>query len=402
MNKKGSAKFIQLNKEYEAPIVKPQENYDFIKYGDNNNFPDELVQLLATSGLHSSIVNKKVSMLLGKGLKTEDISPETLNFILNPNPYEDLNSIMEKCAWDLEIQGGFYLQMIWDPNTKKIHEIYHMDATRMRVNNPNEFGFSTTAYYYNDLKQPVNNFYDIQDTVSFPLFNKSEINMTEPQIFHAYKYNPTNKYYGSPSYQASILDIQTYAEISNFHNSNLHNNFSPGFLIMFTGTPPSDELQDDIVKELKSKYAGTEQTGTPLLFFLEEGMEIPEIKPIDVSDLDKQFEQLIKQIINNIAMAHQIPKQVVGIETSGSLGSSKEMLEATQIFRSDYIEPQQQTLLSVFNQISLINGFDDFELINPSPNIMLFNMTDLVKILSVDEIRNYLGYEPQNKQINNE
>ena len=402
IGKQGNAKFIQMSREYEAPIIKVDRNYEIIKYGDNNNYPELLLELLASSGLHRSIVDKKVSMILGKGLDLE-VNEKTQEFILHPNPYEDLMSIMEKRTWDLETFGGFYLQIIWNPNDDTINEIYHMQYDRMRVSKPNEFGFAETAFFYDDLTLPVDHFYDIQNTISFPIFSEN-VDKSEPQIFHAFKYTPTNKYYGAACYEGSTLDIQTYSEVSNFNNSNLKNNFSPGFLILFSGQPPSEELQDSIVQELRVKYAGTENTGTPLLFFLEEGMDAPEIKPMEVSDLDKQFAQLIKQIIDNIVVSHQIPRQVVGLATAGSLGSSKEMLEATQIFKSSYIEPQQNVLLSVFNTLGLINQLDELKLIKISPNIMMFDMTDLSKILSQNELREYLGYEEleENEVINEE
>jgi len=388
---KGNVKFIQMSKEYSAPIVQVEANYKIVRYGENNNFPNQLLELLSSSGLHRSIIDKKVQMIMGEGLNLEDVNDVTEQFILHPNPYEDLNSLMEKCAWDLETFGSFYLQVIWNPNDNTVKEVYHMKNDRMRVGIPNDFGFSDSAYFYNDLTLKVNDYYDIQNTIHFPMFSEN-VDKSEPQIFHVKKYSPTNQYYGSPSYEGSVLDIQTYAEISNFHNSNLHNNFSPGYLIAFNGTPPSEELQDDIIKELRTKYGDTENTGKPLVMFLEEGMEW-ELKPMEQSDIDNQFKTLIKQIIENITISHKIPKQVLGIQTQGSLGGSKEVLEATQIFKTDYIMPQQSIILGAFNTIGLLNGLDEFKINNPSPNIMMYDIADLGNILTQNELREYLGYE---------
>ena len=344
MIKKGNATFIQLSKEYEAPITKVETYLDYIKYGSDNNFPTYLIELLNTSGLHRAIIEKKVEMTLGIGFDLTDVSGEMEDFIKHPNRFESLDSLIEKCDYDLEVHGGYYLQVIWDNNTKKVKELYHMNAERMRVGKPNEFGFIEDFFYYPDETRPMTNNLDIGAAVHYPMFSETE-NTDVPQIYFVRKYSPTNKYYGPAIYESSILDIQTYAEISNFHNSNLHQNFSPGYLIFFTGTPPSDDLQDDIIKTMKNKYGSTENTGKPMVFFLEDDMEKPEIKPILTSDLDKQFDNLIKQITSNIVISHQIPRQVVGLETQGSLGGSKEMLEATEIFKNAYIMPQQNLLL---------------------------------------------------------
>jgi hypothetical protein len=388
--KKGNATFIKLNKEYVAPIPKIERGLNFIKYGDRNNYPDFMVDMLASSGLHRSIIEKKVSMILGKGLNVEDVNNDTLNFIAQVNQFESLDSLLEKCVYDLEWYGGYYLQITWKGD--KIDQIFHMDPTRMRVGPPNEFGYIESYYYFDDLTIPMTNFMDTSQAIHFPTFGLSS-DRSEPQILFVKKYSPTNKYYGSPIYEASMLDIQTYSEISNFHNSNLSNSFSPGFMIFFTGTPPSDELQDSIVKSLKEKYTGSENTGKPMVFFLEEDMAEPQVKPIETNDLDKQFESLLSQIINNITISHQIPRQVIGLETTGSLGGSKEMLEATEIFKTNYVIPQQNLVLNSFNLIGRLNGLDELQFVNPSPNIMLFNMSELSKILTTNELREWLGYE---------
>jgi len=394
--KKGNAVFISLNKEYIAPIPKIERGLKFIRYGSHNNYPDFMVDLLSSSGLHRSIIEKKVSMILGKGVNLEDISKETQNFIEHINDFESLDSLLEKCVYDLEWYGGFYLQITWHGD--KIDQIYHMDATRMRVGPPNEFGYIDSYYYFSDLTIPMSNYVDTTQAIHFPVFGMST-DKSEPQILFVKKYSPTNKYYGSPLYEASMLDIQTYSEISNFHNSNLANSFSPGFMIFFNGTPPSDELQDEIVKTLKDKYSGTDNVGKPMVFFLEEDMNEPVVKPIETNDLDKQFETLLSQIINNIILSHQIPRQVVGIETAGSLGNSKEMLEATEIFKTNYIIPQQNIVLNAFNLLFNINNLDEISIINPSPNIMLFDMNELKEILTTDEIREWLGFD---KKENND
>ena len=388
----GNAKFIQMSKENIAPIPKIEKHLNFIKYGNDNNYPSYLIKLMSESGLHRAIIEKKVSLVLGKGLNIDDVSDDTLNFIDQPNPYESMDSILEKCSYDLEWFGGYYLQVLWDQNEDKVKEVYHMDAERIRVGKPNSYGFVESYYFFDDTTIPMSAHMNTNNAIHFPAFSKNG-DKTEPQIYFVKKYSPTNKFYGSAIYEGAVIDIETYAEISNFHNSNLKNAFAPGYMIFFTGTPPSDDLQNDIVKSLKDKYGSTENVGKPMVFFLEDDMEKPIVEPLDTSNIDKQFEKLIEQIISNITVSHQIPRQVVGLETPGSLGGSKELLEATEIFKSSYIIPQQNVITNSFNVIMDINGLDHIEFVNPSPNIMLFDMAELMNILTVNELRDWLGFE---------
>ena len=380
------ARFIKFNSEFEPPKVQISLNDDIIKYGDDNNYPNFLQDLLRTSGLHRSIVDRKVQMLMGSELVQEDKEN-----VWQPNPYETLNELLIKCAYDLETYGGYYLEVLWQRDGKAIAEIYHKPFQNVRLGMPNERGFVVDYYYWNDVFNPIPAYANAGQFVHYPPF--SNINKKEPQIMAVGQYSPTNLYYFTPSYEASVLDIQTFAEISNYMNSTIHNNFSIDYLIFFRGTEPSDELKDSVVKELQTKYAGTDNAGKPMIFFLDSTTdEEPSIKTIDESGIADRFNAVQEQIINNIIMAHSIPKVLI-TETAGKLGTSKELMDASTVFRNQYIIPHQNILLRGINMIMTINNEPEVKIINPQPSITLFSIDELTKFLTIDEIRELFGYE---------
>lgn len=384
-NKKITARFVKLSSEYAAPTVKIQDGDEMIHYGDNNLFPQYLLSLFRNSGLNRAIIERKVKMLIGNGVNYEEPTED----VLMGNRFESVNEIVEKCAYDLETFGGYYLQIV-RTRDGNIAEYYHMPYELIRAGVPNEFNQIDTYYYWNK-KEPLNAWNDVNEFVKFPAFNIND--RTSNQILAVKKYSPSNKYYGGANYEGALLDIQTYMEISNFHNSNLHNNFAPGYIVFFRGPEPDDESQDEIVDTIKEKYDGTDNVGKPMIFFLDSEQEAPQIEALDVSDLDKQFEQLLTSIKDNIVISHGIPRQVIGMESQGSLGNSKEILQASQMFRSDYIEPEQKTLLRGFNMIQAINNDDDYIINNPNPNIISLDIAELLQFLDKNEVRELYGYE---------
>ena len=389
-----SVEYVKLSSQYAAPTTTINKGDAYVKYGEYNLFPYYLVELFTNSGLHRAIIERKVNMLLGNGADYKDNPTE--GFIM-ANPQEDLLTVMEKCAYDLETFGGYYLQIIWENGGDKVASYYHMPYERMRVGLPNELGFASKYYYWTKDDEKIQQWTDINEFKEFEPFNLE--NKKKAQILFTKKYSLGNKHYGAPNYEGSLLDIQTYMEISNFHNSNLHNGFAPGYSIFFRGPEPTPEQKGDIVKQLKNKYSGSENTGKPMVFFLDSEQEAPIVNAIEVSDLDKQFEQLSKSIKENIVISHGVPRQVIGLESAGSLGNSKEILEAGMMFRTDYIIPEQNILLKGFNMISSLNGEEEITITNPNPSILLFGMSDLLKVLKQNEIRDYLGYEETDEII---
>ena len=393
-----SVKYVKLSSDYEAPTLQLIDSTDdYVTYGKGNVYPYYLLDLFKHSGLHRSIIEKKVNLLIGNGLQRGE---ESSDDIIMANRFESVNDVFQKCAYDLEIFGAYYLQVIWETGGAMPSEYYHMPAERMRVGIPNKFGFADKFYYWTKNDELIQGWNDVNDFEEFDTFGEN--NKTKPQILQVKKYNPGSKYYGSSAYEGALLDIQTYREISNFHNSNLHNGFAPGFMIFFRGEEPSDPQKDALMKQLKDKYSGTENTGKPMVFFLDMGQEAPDVKTLDVSDLDKQFDLLSKSIKENIVINHGIPKQVIGLETAGSLGSSKEILQASMMFRTDYIMPEQNILLKGFNMIDALSGEDTLTVLNPNPNILMFAMVDLIKLLKKNELREFLGYEEDENEEYNE
>ena len=296
---------------------------------------------------------------------------------------------------DLEIFGGFSLNIIWTKDKTQIAEIYHIPYQYIRSGTMNEQNQVDYFLYNNEWKY----YTKVEECKLLPTFGFD--NRDQKQLMYAKKYNSTNLYYPLPSYFGGINDINTLNEISIFHNSCIKNNFQPGLLILFRGPIPSPEEQDAIMDALQEKYKRAENAGTPTVFFIDGDQLEPIIQQLPTSDLDKQYEVLTEAIKESVVMSHSIPRILAGLEKSGSLGGGKEYLDAQMIFYNDYIKPNQNFILSHLNKIGKINGLKPFMIKNMKPNLLMYDTSLLEKVLTVNEIRNLLGLDDMVQENNN-
>lgn len=389
-------KFVQLNQQ-KLPKIEVDKRNEIVSFGSDNDFPKFLLDLSIQSSLHTSILDKKIKLGVGDGFiynSKKDLKTE--KFINNPNPFETLNDILFKCYTDLEIFGGFALQVLWARDKKNIAEIYHCPFQNLRSGKVNKLNFVENYYYYNDWTKYTR----IADTEKFKTFN--EIEKIGTQILYAKKYTPTNLYYPLPSYIGGLNDINTLHEISIFHNACITNNFQPGIMIVFRGPRPTEEEQDAIVKALEKKYKGAKNAGTPSIFFLDTEQQEPKIIQTQINDLDKQYSTLTEAIKESVVMSHSIPRILASLEKPGSLGGSKEYIDAQSLFMNDYIIKQQSFILRHFNKIMKVNGLKELTILNSNPSIMLYDISLMKEVLTRNEIRNLYGYEPLNEDNKNE
>ena len=386
-------KFVKLEQQLSPNIVVDKRS-DVVKYGTDNMFPQQLLDLSVQSSLHTAILDKKTKMVVGEGFNyTGGNNKKTEDFIKQVNPYENMNDLLMKCGTDLEIFGGFGLQVIWTRDKKSIAELYHSPFQNLRSGKVNEKNQIEEYFYYDDWKRYTR----YNDTTAIKSFN-IEVDKNGPQLMYAKKYSATNMYYPLPSYVGGLNDINTLYEISVFHNACISNNFQPGIMIVFRGPRPSEDAQDAIMKALSEKYQGAKNAGTPSVFFLDDDQQEPMIKPTQTNNLDKQYDTLTKAVKESVIMAHSIHPVSAGLLVGGSLGGGKEIVEADEIFYNGYIKHEQAFLLRYFNKIMDINGMKELSIINTKQ----LDVELSKEILTRNELREKYGYEALEDGTNDE
>ena len=184
--------------EAKPPIFKEVNGKKWVMYGEEDDYPQYLLELFNKSAKHNAIIRSKVNYVIAKGfeLKVENesqsVSASSLNWIKNVNRFgESLDSIAKKAAFDKEVYGGYCLEIVW--RNDKTCEIFHADYTKYRSNADN-----TMFYYRKDGK-----FYGIKGSPEeIPAFDPSK--RKGKQIIYYKDYRPGINTYTLPPYIGAI------------------------------------------------------------------------------------------------------------------------------------------------------------------------------------------------------
>jgi hypothetical protein len=375
---------------------------DFIKYGEDNLYPDYLLSLLEKSAIHKSIQIGKQDMTVGDGLKiaTENLPPDQMaivtKFMNMPNPYESLEDITYKIAMDLIVYGAYALNVIWSKDRQSIAEIYHIDYGKLRCGKPDEDG-NMPYYYYSD------DWSDIKKHVPKPYAVFSMDERKDPnQIYICKEYNPAMKYYAIPQYSASIPYVEIDYEIGMYHLNNIQNQLSPNYLLQINTGIPEEEEQDELFRQIKSELTG--HKGHKFMLTFGEGQDqAPTFIPIQTTDSDKQFLVLNEAVLQALCTANKVTSpMLLGIKTAGQLGGRSELMEAYSLYYSTVINKLQKHILKAYHKILTINGTSaQLDFIKAEPLPFTVSEQALLQVADRNEIRDMVGLEVVQEENNN-
>lgn len=389
-NTKNNLIVVNLS-QVKLPTFTESRYLDWIKYGDDNEFPNKLQDLANRSALHNAIISSKISNTCGEGFKTDgEIDKNTQLFIDNPNPDEDLETLYNKIVNDYVLYGGYALNVIWSRDRKSISEVYHIDFAKIRCMKQNDKNKITTYLYSKDWS----NYRKAENTpLEIPAF---DIKTKEPsQLIYVKQYRPGFDYYPVPSYVGALSYIEIDTEIANFHLSHIKNGMTPNIILNFNNGIPSDDERKTIEKQINQKYTGTDNAGKFILTFSEDKDKAPTVTTLSPSQLDKQFIALEASVLQNILSGHKIiSPMLVGIKTEGQLGGGNELDNAFTLFQNSVIKPLQKNTLNVINKICKINGLQELNIIPVAPLEFSWSENVLQTIMTINEMREKIGLDP--------
>lgn len=374
----------------------------YVRYGNDNLFPQFLEMLANKSALHGAIVQSKVDYAFGKGLDASEIKNDTLvqQFINHPNGHESLDDIYKKCLYDYIVYGAFALNVLWADNGDEIAQIYHCGIDKLRSGYKDEYK-QVKKWYYSDnwIRNGATKFAEIDAY--------SATDRKGSQILYTRDYNPSAEYYGLPSYVGALNSIATDAEISNFNLANIKNGMTPSKMITFTEGEPSEEEELVIKRQLEELYTGSDNAGKFMLSFVNDPDHAPKIETLGGDGIADEFLQLQNSVLQQILSGHRVTSPLlVGIrDTGGGLGSNTdELVTAFQIFMNTVIKPIQNRVVGVLNDLLKYSHKWNGGMLKPTSNSPIeftFSESTLVSIMTVDELRAKIGLPPMAQRDNN-
>lgn len=344
---------------HKVPEFKEVKNKEYIYFGEDNNYPDYLIELYLRCAKHNAIINGKTNYIYGGGLVTDDKTSTVTQKAITQKFISKLKPFINDMIKDFELFNSIAIEIIYDKLGNEIADFAYMPISKIRTN-----ADESVYFYSNDWKQSKQTeektgFKELQP---FDYENK----VKGSQLFVFKLKSPKNgvdkNVYGIPNYIGATSAIETDIEISNFHLNNIKSGFSMGQIISFNnGVPPTEEAKKQIERQIKQKATGTDKAGGLVITFNASQDNAPTIQSFSPNDLDKQFIEIGKRVDQEIFTSHNIVSPVLfGVATEGALGQRNEMLDAYELFQSTYISIRQGILEDIINQFSSFFGIANY------------------------------------------
>lgn len=334
---------------YTSPKVGEVRGKDWIKYGDDNNYYQYLIDRYNGSPTNNAIINGLSEMIYGKGLDATDSHRK-------PDAYAQMKSLFKddcvrKLAYDLKLMGGCAIQVIYSKDRKKVAQLEHLPVETLRAEKANDDGDIEAYYYHKDWAKVKQS--DIPQRI--PAFGYSKESL---EILFIKPYRSGFYYYSPVDYQGGVQYCELEEEISNFHLNNILNGLAPSMLINFNNGVPNEEERRLIETRIQQKFSGTSNAGKFILAFNDDSTSSATIEPVQLSDAHNQYQFLSDESSKKIMVAHRIVSPMLfGIKDSSGLGNNADEIKTASILLDNtVIRPFQTLLLTAFDQILAFNG----------------------------------------------
>jgi capsid portal protein len=171
-------------------------------------------------------------------------------------------------------------------------------------------------------------------------------------------------YYSLPAYTSALNFAFLSGELSYFAKSNIQNSVFPSFAMMFPKRPQSEE-EKNMIRNTIDRLKGSANAGKAIAFFANSQDQLPKIESLPVNGNDGLFQEASQLNTEQICFSHTIDPILMGIRTTGSLGSGSDIKQAYVIFEKNVVMPLREMVSDIFNELLFIAKIDaDFTINN--------------------------------------
>lgn len=348
---------FNLSTQTSLPIVTETNGKDWVTYtnDDGEDYLTYLEKLYNNSPTHQAVVDTKSLMMNGSGFEytiPEDVKQRIeLERILNfADGQNDLHNITGKLFKDNQLYGAMIIEVIWSNDFTRINKINRISPKNIRSGKFID-GYVKEYFYSRDWN---NRREEITPIAAFDITNKKD----HRQLLYVPNQLVSNEYYGEVPYLASCNWINLEAQTGLFYKSLMENGFNPSMIVKYYKKNSTLEERDTIVQGLKRSFGGVKNTGKAIVMFASDKDTAPDIEPINVSQLDKQFTVIAEQIVTKILTGHRVTTpELFGIAVPGKLGTA-DFQTQVMAFTKFVITPEQYKMEVILNKLLKINGLD--------------------------------------------
>lgn len=348
---KANLKFAAINPYLEDYIIRPTETVmrgkDFVEWGTKNKFPEYLLDLFNNVSTLRSIINGCVDYTTGDDVS---IVPFRDDFKAGQMTLrgDGIRDQIADLALDYWMMGGFALQIIRD-FAGRVSEVFHLPLRFLRTNKEGDvFWYSekwgTTGY---------------KDAIVYPAFlpdlDWARLTPEERQRNASsvvYVKNDNTQSYPSPVYLAALKACEIERQIDTFHLSDLRNHFVSSAIINFNNGIPTQEIQEEVSKDIEERFCGSENGGRMMISWNPDKESATDIVEFKVEDFGERYKALASHSRQQIFSAFRAIPLLFGLVAETNTGfSTDEFEQSFKLYNRTMIRPAQRMICDAYDRI---------------------------------------------------
>ena len=346
---KDSIRVVNMS-SYQVPSIKEVHNKEWVSFGDNNDYFDNLIERYLDSPTNGRCINGIVDMIYGRGL-------ESTNSSVFPADYIKMKQLLrprevKRLVNDYKLLGQGALQLTYNKAKTKILKVSHFPMETLRAEKATKGKIE--AYYYHPSWKDCKNSDNPKRIPTFGSGSKTQLN--EIYIFKPYRSG--FYYYSTVDYQACLQYAELESEVSNYHISNIQNGLQPSLFVNFNNGIPNAETQQSIESKINQKFSGSSNTGKAIIAFNESADTKADIEAIHLPDAHAQYQFLSDEAREKIMLGHGIVSPILlGIKDNTGFGNNAEELRTASVLMDNVIiRPLQDGVIYGLTEILEFNN----------------------------------------------
>jgi hypothetical protein len=335
---------------YEVPSIKESTRYDWVEYGDDNNYFGDIIERYTGSPTNSRCINGITDLIYGRGLNATDSETNSVQFGQMQQILKDVD--VRRIVGDLKLLGQAAIQVVYNKRKTKIMQLKHFPTETLRAEKAKDG--KVQAYYYHPKWAELKPSDKPKRIPAYKFGRKSET----VEIYCIKPYRAGFYYYSPVDYQGCLQYCSLEEEVSNYHINNIQNGLQPSLLLNFNNGIPGDEAQEMIERKIYEKFSGSSNAGRFILAFNDNAENQSTVEPIHLPDAHAQYDFLAKESREKIMIGHGVVSPILlGIKDNTGFGNNAEELRTASVLMDNIvIRPFQTLLINSFNELLSFNG----------------------------------------------
>lgn len=330
-----------------TPYIDRTSRRDWVSFGDRNDYPQMLLELVESSPIQSSILANRYTYCMGAGLKPYDSTK-----VFTPNLQYGWDELISRCMYDFVYLEAFAIQIIPNNEDGK-YSFYHTPVRQVRCGQYDENNNIKEYFLCNDWRKAIKS----KNVVTIKAWGSETPKKGERYLAYFKKYKPNEDYYAVPQYCSALNWIMADHAVSVYYNNFINNNFSANLAITYPMELDKDK-EDALYENLQRCFGGSKNAGNILLLFGEDG-SLPDVKSIQATNADL-YDSVSNKILYNLVSANRLTSPTLGGIATASGFSSKadELIASITLYNLTVIKEIRAFVLDKINLMLQINGYD--------------------------------------------